>query len=111
MPGHRAPRDTVGPASRVAVPSSASSRRSPGPRSRRPPLPAALRPEAERMADDRAAGLPPAVTAALVAAWAQVVGLVSAEVFGRFDRVVEDRAAFLAHAADRPAHGVGLPAV
>lgn len=76
-----------------------------------PPLPPTLRAEADRMTADFAEGLPPAVTAALVAAWAQLIGLVSSELFGQFNRVVEDRAAFFAHAADQLAHGVGLPAV
>lgn len=76
-----------------------------------PPLPAELRPEAARMAADFAEGLPPEAAAALVAAWAQLVGLISFELFGQFDRVVEERAAFFAHAAGQLAHGVGLPAV
>ncbi|AYN42676.1 TetR/AcrR family transcriptional regulator [Streptomyces dangxiongensis] len=73
-----------------------------------PPLPAELRPEAERMAADFAPGLPPEAAAALVAAWAQLFGLVGFEVFGQFNRVVEDRAPFFRHAAARLAHGVGL---
>ncbi len=60
------------------------------------------------MAADLAPGLPPAVVTALVAAWAELFGLISFELFGQFDRVVEDRAAFFRHAAARLAHGVGL---
>ncbi|MET9603539.1 TetR/AcrR family transcriptional regulator [Streptomyces sp. NPDC006512] len=111
VPGYSAPLDTVGPASRVAntligILRSAYEGRGLA----LPPLPAALRPEAGRMAADFAEGLPPEVTAALVAAWAQLVGLVSCELFGQFERVVEERAAFFAHAAGQLAHGVGLPA-
>ena len=64
-----------------------------------PPLPAELRPEAERMTADLAPDLPPEVVAALVAAWAQLFGLVCFELFGQFNRVVEDREAFFRHAA------------
>ncbi len=112
VPGYSAPMDTVGPASRVGnafigILRSAYEGRGLA----LPPLPPELLPEADRMTADFAAGLPPAVTAALVAAWAQLVGLVSFELFGQFNRVVEDRTAFFAHAAGQLAHGVGLPAV
>ncbi|MFF4454371.1 TetR/AcrR family transcriptional regulator [Streptomyces goshikiensis] len=112
VPGYSAPLDTVGPAARAAntlIGIVHAAHRGRG--IALPPLPAALRPEAERMTADFAEGLPPEVTAALVAAWAQLVGLVSCEVFGQFNRVVEDRDAFFAHAADRLAHAVGLPSV
>lgn len=110
VPGYSAPQDTIGPASRVAnvligVVRSAHEGRGLA----LPPLPAELRAEAERMTADFALELPPEVTAALVAAWAQVVGLVSFELFGQFNRVVEDRDAFFAHSAGQLAHAVGLP--
>ncbi|MGR4879749.1 TetR/AcrR family transcriptional regulator [Streptomyces sp. LARHCF249] len=112
VPGYSAPADTIGPASRVGNVLIAIVRAAyEGHGLALPPLPAALRPEAVRMTADFAEGLPPEVTAALVAAWAQLVGLVSFELFGQFNRVVEDRAVFFAHAAGRLAHGVGLPAV
>ncbi|MER6063043.1 TetR/AcrR family transcriptional regulator [Streptomyces sp. NPDC001792] len=72
------------------------------------PLPAGLRPEAERMAADLAPDLPPEAITALVAAWAQLFGLVSFELFGQFNKVVEDREAFFRHAVTGLAHGVGL---
>ncbi|KPI08307.1 regulatory protein TetR [Actinobacteria bacterium OK074] len=71
-------------------------------------LPAELEPEARRMAADLAPDLPPGAVAALVAAWAQLYGLVGFELFGQFHKVVEDRPEFFRHAADRLAHGVGL---
>ncbi|MEU6913895.1 TetR/AcrR family transcriptional regulator [Streptomyces olindensis] len=74
----------------------------------RPPLPAALRPEAERMAADLAPDLPPETVTALVAAWAQLYGLVGFELFGQFNRVVEDRETFFRHAVGQLAQGVGL---
>ncbi|WP_178854878.1 WHG domain-containing protein, partial [Streptomyces acidiscabies] len=65
-------------------------------------------PEAERIAADLAPDLPPGVAAALVAAWAQLYGLVGFELFGQFHRVVEDRDPFFHEAATRLAHGVGF---
>ncbi|MGP4046924.1 TetR/AcrR family transcriptional regulator [Streptomyces sp. 2A115] len=72
------------------------------------PLPAELRPEARRMAEDLAPDLPPEAVAALVAAWAQLSGLVGFELFGQFNRVVEDREALFRYAVARLGHGVGL---
>src|SRR5690606_41342504 len=60
------------------------------------------------MAADLAPDLPPAVAVAMVAAWAQLFGLVGFELFGQFNRVVEDRERFFRHAAGQLAHGVGL---
>ncbi|MEV7242332.1 TetR/AcrR family transcriptional regulator [Streptomyces sp. NPDC093248] len=74
------------------------------------PLPAELRPEAERLAADLAPDLPPEAAAALVAAWAELFGLVGFELFGQFNRVVEDREAFFRHSATRLATSVGLTA-
>ncbi|WP_030161931.1 TetR/AcrR family transcriptional regulator [Streptomyces sp. NRRL S-244] len=112
VPGYSAPMDTVAPASRVGNTFIGIVRAAHAGRGLAlPPLPAALRPEAVRMTADFAEGLPPEVTAALVAAWAQLVGLISFELFGQFNRVVEDRATFFTHAAGQLAHGIGLPAV
>ncbi|WP_327312851.1 TetR/AcrR family transcriptional regulator [Streptomyces sp. NBC_01235] len=67
-----------------------------------------LVPEAVRMAADLAPDLPPGAVAALVAAWAQLFGLVGFELFGQFNRVVEERDPFFRHAITRLAHEVGL---
>ncbi len=71
-------------------------------------LPAELEPEARRMAAALAPDLPPEAVAALVAAWAQLYGLVGFELFGQFNKVVEDREGFFRHAVAQLAHGVGL---
>ena len=42
--------------------------------------------------------MPDAVAAAAVASWAALFGLVSFELFGQFENVITDRAAFFAHA-------------
>ncbi|WP_240134695.1 TetR/AcrR family transcriptional regulator [Streptomyces sp. MUM 178J] len=109
VPGYTAPGDTIGPASRVgltliAIARDASRADALAP----PPLSGELRPEAARIAADIAPDLPPAVAVALVAAWAQLFGLISFEVFGQFNRMVEERDAFFAQAASRLAEDVGL---
>jgi AcrR family transcriptional regulator len=71
-------------------------------------LPEGLRPEAERMTADLAPDLPPATVAAMTAAWAELFGLVGFEVFGQFNRIVEDPEPFFRHAAGRLAESVGL---
>ncbi|MGW0121772.1 TetR/AcrR family transcriptional regulator [Streptomyces sp. NPDC003327] len=109
VPGYRAPQDTIVPASRVGLLLVGIVREAhAGEGLALPPLPEELGPEATRMAADLAPDLPPAVAAALVAAWSQLFGLVSFEVFGQFHRVVEARDAFFAHAAERLGREVGL---
>jgi AcrR family transcriptional regulator len=109
VPGYTAPRTTVPAAARVGLLLIGIARDAyRGLGLARPSLPADLRPEAERMAADLAPDLPPETVTALVAAWAQLFGLVGFELFGQFDRLVEDRAAFFRHAAGQLAQGVGL---
>ncbi|MEU0788387.1 TetR-like C-terminal domain-containing protein, partial [Streptomyces sp. NPDC006173] len=57
---------------------------------------------------DLAPDLPPDVIVPLVAAWAQLYGLIGFELFGQFNRVVEDREPFFRQAVGRLAHDVGL---
>ncbi len=109
VPGYTAPQDTVRAAARVGMVLIGIVRDAyQGPGLAKAVLPAELRPEARRMGDDLAPDLPPETAPALVAAWAQLFGLVGFEVFGQFNRVVEDREAFFRHAAGRLAHEVGL---
>jgi AcrR family transcriptional regulator len=109
VPGYSAPRTTVPAASRVGllligIARDASRAAPPAV----PPLPAELRAEAERLTADVAPDLSPETATALVAAWAQLYGLVGFEVFGQFNRMVEDREPFFRHAATGLARGVGL---
>ncbi|MFD9032317.1 TetR/AcrR family transcriptional regulator [Streptomyces sp. NPDC059567] len=109
VPGYSAPQDTIGPASRVGlvlitIARDAFTTDGIAP----PPLPGKLRPEAERMAADFAPDLPPALVVALVAAWSQLFGLISFEVFGQFHRIVEEREEFFAASAARLGQDVGL---
>ncbi|WP_406388156.1 TetR/AcrR family transcriptional regulator [Streptomyces sp. NBC_00887] len=109
VPGYTAPQDTIGPASRVGLVLIGLVREaflSDG--LAVPPLAGELRPEAERMAADLAPDLPPGVVAALVPAWAQLFGLISFEVFGQFNRVVEARDLLFRRGAHDLARSVGL---
>ncbi|GAA3879744.1 TetR/AcrR family transcriptional regulator [Streptomyces lacrimifluminis] len=109
VPGYTAPDTTVRAASRVGLLLTRIVRdahRSVG--VARTPIPVELRPEAERLTADLAPDLPPEVTMALVAAWAQVYGLIGFELFGQFNRVVEDRETFFRYSVSRIAHEVGL---
>ncbi|MEU9480296.1 TetR/AcrR family transcriptional regulator [Streptomyces sp. NPDC048191] len=109
VPGYAAPQSTVRAAARVGLVLIGIVRDAhEGPGLAGLPLPAELRPEAERMAADLAPELPPEVAAALVAAWAQLFGLVGFELFGQFNNVVEERETFFRHAVTGLAHGVGL---
>ncbi|MHC3467922.1 TetR/AcrR family transcriptional regulator [Streptomyces sp. 7R007] len=109
VPGYTAPDTTVPAASRVGLVLITIVRDAlHGPGVTFPPLPADLRPEAERLRADIAPDLPPAVATALVAAWAELFGLVGFELFGQFNRVIEDRDRFFRHAAERLGRGVGL---
>ncbi|MYY05551.1 MULTISPECIES: TetR/AcrR family transcriptional regulator [unclassified Streptomyces] len=117
VPGYTAPQDTIAPAARVGLVLIAvveEAHRAEG--LALPPLADELRPEAERLAaeltadltPDLTSGLAPAVAAPLVAAWAQLFGLISFEVFGQFNRVVEAREVFFRHAVTELARTVGL---
>lgn len=109
VPGYTAPQATVGPASRVGrvlIAVVEDAHREAG--LALPPLAGELRSEAERLAADLAPGLPPEVAVSIVAAWSQLFGLVSFEVFGQFNRVVEARDVFFRHAVEELARTVGL---
>jgi AcrR family transcriptional regulator len=109
VPGYTAPDTTVPAASRVGLLLIGIVRDAHQGVGVAPPrLPAELKPEARRMTEDLAPDLPPEVVAALVASWAQLYGLVGFELFGQFNRVVEDRETFFRHAVARLGHGVGL---
>jgi AcrR family transcriptional regulator len=109
VPGYTAPDTTVPAASRVGLLLIGIIRDAhQGAGVALPRLPAELEPEARRLAEDLAPDLPPAVVTALVAAWAQLYGLVGFELFGQFNRLVEDREPFFRHAVAQLGHGVGL---
>ncbi|MER5748129.1 TetR/AcrR family transcriptional regulator [Streptomyces sp. NPDC002225] len=110
VPGYTAPQATIGPAARVglvliAVVADAHRAGELAP----PPLAGDLRAEAERQVADIAPDLPPQAVVPLIAAWSQLFGLVSFEIFGQFHRVVDDREVFFREAVTALARTVGLP--
>ncbi|MFK4104746.1 TetR/AcrR family transcriptional regulator [Streptomyces sp. NPDC019531] len=111
VPGYIAPQATVPPAARVGlllIGIVRDAHQGPGGLEELTAVPEDLRTEADRIAADLAPDLPSEVVAALVTAWAQLFGLVGFELFGQFNRVVEDRAPFFRHAVRRLGRGVGL---
>jgi AcrR family transcriptional regulator len=114
VPGYTAPQDTVGPASRAAFAlisivrdAHRDGRLVPPPGK---PLAAPVRADAARLAADIAPELPIPTIAAIVAVWAQLFGVISFEVFGQFNRMIEARREFLDQAAAGLAVQVGLGA-
>ncbi|MFD8965544.1 TetR/AcrR family transcriptional regulator [Streptomyces sp. NPDC059568] len=109
VPGYSAPQLTVAPASRVALALISIAEDAHRAGDITPPaLSDELRPEAERLTAQFGFGLPPEVVAALVASWAQLFGLISFEVFGQFNKLVEARDELFAQATRRLAHDVGM---
>ncbi|MGW1106629.1 TetR/AcrR family transcriptional regulator [Streptomyces sp. NPDC002540] len=109
VPGYNAPQATIGPASRVGLVLIAvvgEAFRTDG--LAVPPLADELRAEAERMVAEFAPGLPPGVVGPLIAAWSQLFGMISFEIFGQFQRVVEAREIFFREAVTELARTVGL---
>ncbi|HLN15284.1 MAG TPA: TetR/AcrR family transcriptional regulator [Acidimicrobiales bacterium] len=115
VPGYRAPELTIGPASRVtgalaSVVADAARAGDLTAGSPAPALPPALRDELVRVADVALPGSPPDVVFRALVAWTQVFGLVSFELFGHLENVVEDRVTFFDRATAAMAGFVGLPA-
>ncbi|MCX5137281.1 TetR/AcrR family transcriptional regulator [Streptomyces sp. NBC_00340] len=109
VPGYVAPQETVPAAARVGLLLIGVVRDAyRGKGVARSALAADLTAEARRMSADLAPDLPPDVIVPLVAAWAQLYGLIGFELFGQFNRVVEDREPFFRQAVGRLAHDVGL---
>jgi AcrR family transcriptional regulator len=116
VPGYQAPERTIGPASRPAVVfgkiigdayRAGATADLPAPLV---PVPASFAPDAARLRDTILEGVPDHIAAAALIAWSGLFGLVSFELFGQFENVVTDRAAFFDHAAACLGRLTGLPA-
>ena len=112
VPGYSAPQETVAPAARVALVLTGLLQDTVG----RFEIPAPVRPLrgplAEQMAGLAAGvapGLPPALLARGIAAWAQLYGMVSFELFGHFVGSADPADAFFAHTVEEIADFLGLP--
>ncbi|MFF1724446.1 TetR/AcrR family transcriptional regulator [Streptomyces sviceus] len=111
VPGYTAPQTTVPPAARVGlllIGIVRDAHGGPGGLAELPAVPEDLHAEADRIAADLAPDLPAPAAVALVGAWAQLFGLVGFELFGQFNRVVEEREPFFRHAVRQLGRGVGL---
>ncbi len=116
VPGYKAPQDTIGPAQRttdvfLAIlrdatkdPTSALAGDSDS-----HTLPDGVAADLTPLADDYFGGLPPHVIARSIVAWTSVFGLVSFELNGQFQNIIEHRDAFFDHAIVGLGRSVGLP--
>ncbi|GAA2364365.1 TetR/AcrR family transcriptional regulator [Streptomyces cuspidosporus] len=113
VPGYSAPQATVVPASRVALAlltvvldaHAAGALRTP----EGAVVPEAVGADVRALAQTLGIELPEAALTGFTAAWAQLFGLVSFEVFGQFNKVVEAREEFFAHAVAALGRATGLP--
>lgn len=126
VPGYAAPESTTVPAARAAralctvvadayaagalrVPGADSAVQGPDPAAGAgPAAPPDVLVDPGELAERLGLDLPAPVLAELVAAWAQLAGFVSFEVFGQFERVVAAREKFFEHAVLTLARNVGL---
>jgi len=115
VPGYQAPERTIGPASRAAavfgkiIGDAYRAGATVGPPGPVVPVPASFTPDAARLRDVILEGVPDHIAAAALIAWSGLFGLVSFELFGQFENVVTDRAAFFDHAAACLGRLTGLP--
>ena len=116
IPGYAAPDDTVGPATRVPGVMSALVRQgladgtlvsATGPEGKVDDM---LQPDVEALRAQMFAGVPDDVVVRSLTAWSGVFGVVSFEVFGHYDGVIDQREAWFDVACRRLARLVGFPA-
>jgi AcrR family transcriptional regulator len=113
VPGYAAPQDTVGPATRVQAvlvailrDGVAAGTLQPHPNER---LPRSLRADLKRvLADPRFAGVPEPVLARGLTAWLHLFGVLSFELFGQLNNVIEEHDTFFDHELRAMATLVGL---
>jgi AcrR family transcriptional regulator len=112
VPGYAAPRDTIEPAARPVVvlmgilSDGIASRALAVPAQR---LPKAVRADLKRLTTQPGfTGIPESVLAAAIAAWAQLFGLISFELFGRLVGTIEDYDAFFQFQSQSLASQLGL---
>ena len=120
VPGYEAPEQTIGPAARAAVVfgriigEAFSAGACPDTDHRYadggPSAPGPFAPDAARLREAIMDGVPDHIAAAALIAWSGMFGLVSFELFGQFENVVTDRAAFFDYAAACLGRLTGLPA-
>jgi AcrR family transcriptional regulator len=115
VPGYQAPQQTIGPAARAAtvygkIISDAHRAGALDPPGICPPPPPQFGPDAAALRDAVMFDVPDDVAARAVVSWAALFGMVSFELFGQFENVITDRAAFFEHALRCQGRLTGLPA-
>ena len=105
VPGYKAPQDTVAPASRM--PKLLATIAEDVPDNVLPPL---LREQMATAADLLASAIAPGVFTRVVAAWAQLLGLISFELFGQFTGAIEPADELFETVLRRQAVDIGLAA-
>ncbi|NGN67736.1 TetR/AcrR family transcriptional regulator [Streptomyces sp. A7024] len=110
VPGYQAPQDTTAPASRTALALLAVLQEAgeEGLLAEPPASAPAVAQDVERLLERLDIELSVSATAAFAAAWAQLFGLVSFELFGQYDGVIEARDEFFDQAAAGLARAIGL---
>jgi AcrR family transcriptional regulator len=113
VPGYAAPQDTVGPAQRppVALAGLLAEGFAAG-RLPAPPvdeLSPSVRRDLTAITERFFPGLPAALLARGMAGWTHLFGLISFELFGRFNDIIADRAAYFEHQTGLMADLIGLP--
>lgn len=112
VPGYHAPRDTVGPGTRVALLLAGVVAAASAQGVLEPPvdhLDSAVAADMAVVITEIGLEMPPEAVALVVAAWAEIFGLVGFELFGQFTGVVSARDVFFDLAVTRLGRGVGLP--
>ncbi|GAQ50906.1 TetR/AcrR family transcriptional regulator [Streptomyces acidiscabies] len=113
VPGYDAPADTVAPASRVAlvllnVLEKAHAAGALAVAAQAADAEAVLSPDVRALLTERS--LPAGTVISAAAAWAQLFGLISFEVLGQFNQVIDDREALFTQGVTALARQVGLSA-
>ncbi len=114
VPGYQAPQQTIGPAARAAtvfgtIISDAWQAGVLQPSGICPPPPGSFSADAAGLRESVLPGVPDDVIAAALAAWTALFGMISFELFGQFENVITDRAAFFGHAMACQGRLAGLP--
>ena len=111
VPGYRAPQDTIGPATRVVLQIAAIVRDAfaAGRIGPQPEISGRYAEELQAVADQFGPGIPPRLIGAGMAAFVQLCGAVSAELFGQLNNSIdEDRRGFLEFQMRGAAAFIGL---
>jgi len=114
VPGYQAPQQTIGPAARAATVFGAiiSDAWQAGALQRPgicPQSPESFAADAAPLRESILPGVPDDAIAAALACWTALFGMISFELFGQFENVITDRAAFFAHTMACQGRLAGLP--